>query len=168
MMTEAQALREELKVERETARVDRLTGVGTLVELDHALGRCFREGSPFVLILFDVAHMKQANEVEGYPWTDAFLERVGKVLRKNRGDGYAIRKGGDEFMIVLPLETVKTAELVRDRVEKAVGVEILKDGTRVHLAGGIAAWTGFQRFEAVVEKAQRRMKSRKEAFEILG
>ncbi len=167
-MTTEEALREELEAERRLSRVDRLTGVGTLVELDSILGQCFREGTSFVLVLFDVAHMKQANEVEGYPWTDRFLARVGGVLRRHRGDGFAIRQGGDEFMIVLPGESVKTAEAVRDRVERAVGVEILRDGTRVHLAGGIARWYESSRFADTVERAQARMKARKEAFAITG
>lgn len=162
MMTTEQVLSAELAEARRIASIDALTGVGTIHALDGVLGTCFRESTPFVLVLFDVAHLKAANEVEGYPWADALLARIGAVLRRHRGDGYAFRQGGDEFMIVLPGASWAAAEAVRDRVERAVGVDVIRDGTQVFLAGGIAAWgPGEKSFAQVVMQAQRRMKDRK-------
>ncbi len=161
MMTTEETLREELAIARARAEVDALTGCGTIHALDTVLGTCFRESTPFMLVLFDVAQLKAANEVEGYPWADAFLSRVGSVLRQHRGDGYAFRQGGDEFMIVLPGGSQAAAEAVRSRIENAVGVDVIRDGTQVFLAGGIAAWGPGSSFAKVVMQAQRRMKKRK-------
>jgi len=165
MLTTEQALEAELAVARNRAEVDRLTGCGTLYALDSVLGECFREGIAFELVLFDVAKLKSANEVEGYAWANKLLARVGHVLRKHRGDGYAIRQGGDEFMIVLPGATREAAELVRERVENAVGVDVIADGTAVYLAGGVASWAqGDGPFAEVLDTAQEEMKNRKAAL----
>lgn len=162
MMTTEDQLTVELIAARQRAEIDRLTGCGTLYALDSVLGECFRQGTPFRLLLFDVAHLKAANEVAGYPWADRLLARVGAVLRRHRGDGFAFRKGGDEFMIVLPRGDSRAALRVRGRVENAVGVDVLSDGTRVFLAGGIAEWRpGDGSFAEVVDLAQERMKIRK-------
>ena len=51
---------------------------------------------------------------------------------------------------------------MRDRVENAVGVDVIQDGTQVYLAGGISSWApGGKMFAAVVAEAQEAMKRRK-------
>jgi GGDEF domain-containing protein len=94
---------------------------------------------------------------------DELLARIGGVLRQNRGDGFAFRKGGDEFLVVLPRATRGAARAVRDRVEEATGVEVLGDGTPVFIAGGAAEWTSGKTFNSVVSVAARRMHERKQA-----
>lgn len=164
-MTETESLLMELAEARRQATLDPLTGLGNVRALDAVLGTCFREGTPFTIVLFDVAHMKRANEAEGYgyPWVDALLTRIGGVLRQSRGDGFAFRKGGDEFLVVLPRAGVRAGRQVRDRVEKLTGVEVLEDGTPVFIAGGVARWDGTTTFGEVVDDAQQRMRRRKQA-----
>ncbi len=157
------ALLAELAAAQEAARTDPLTGLGNVRALDEILGRCFREQTLFSIVLFDLASMKRANAVLGYEAVDAMLTRIGNTLRKNRGDGFAVRKGGDEFLIVLPGQGIRTARRVRDRVEKAVGVTRLRDGTRVFIAGGVAHWGGRAAFATLVLAAQRELESRKVA-----
>lgn len=162
-MTSTEHLMEELALAQAQARLDPLTGLGNLLRLDEVLGRCFREGTPFSLALFDLASMKRVNTLLGYAEADAMLTRIGSVLRTNRGDGFAVRKGGDEFLVVLPRGTIEDAERVRDRVEDAVGVLTLPDGTKVFLAGGVSRWTRGLDFGVVMLEAQRELEARKVA-----
>jgi diguanylate cyclase (GGDEF)-like protein len=151
----------ELASVQELARLDPLTGLGNVRVLDEIVGKCFREGTPFSLVLFDVASMKRANTLLGYGKVDEMLSKIGGALRKNRGDGSAIRKGGDEFLVVLPRGSLVDALRVRDRVEKAVGFTTLRDGTKVYIAGGVSVWTSGRPFGEILLRAQRAMESRK-------
>lgn len=150
----------ELALAQGQARLDRLTGLGNLLALDEVLGQCFREGRPFSFVLFDLANLKQANDALGYEGANEVLRRVAGVLRRHRGDGYAFRQGGDEFLVILPGASPESARPVRDRVEKAAGVEIF-DGGVSFIAGGIGDWKPGKIFGEEMKRAQRRMERRK-------
>ncbi len=77
------------------------------------------------LIMVDVDHFKQVNDVCGHDVGDKVLKSLARILQegaeKKKG-GLAGRWGGEEFFLVLPgatlEETAEQAELIRQQVEK--------------------------------------------------
>lgn len=74
--------------------------------------------------MLDIDHFKQVNDKYGHPVGDKVLRRVAEVvlrsIRFNLGD-FAIRYGGDEFLIIVPNDldvAKKIIEKIRGEIEK--------------------------------------------------
>ena len=100
---------------------DKLTGlynrhfVVEQLEMQHDLFQ--RYGSPCSLVLLDIDHFKQVNDIHGHAVGDhtlvAFSRCIAKALR--HGDVFA-RYGGEEFMLVLPVTYLEAALQFSDRI----------------------------------------------------
>ncbi len=104
---------------REQSVRDHLTGLFNrryLEEtLDRELLRAARKATPVGILLLDVDHFKQFNDVSGHAAGDTILRELGSLLRANvRGEDIPCRYGGDEFTVVMP---DATREVVRQRAE---------------------------------------------------
>jgi diguanylate cyclase (GGDEF)-like protein len=102
--------------------------------LDRELSRASRESTATAVLLADVDHFKQVNDVYGHPAGDMTLRSIAQVLHKTlRPYDQVGRYGGEEFVVVAPkcglAEAVGLAERIRTSVNAvklrvAAGVEI--------------------------------------------
>ncbi|MBV8656309.1 MAG: GGDEF domain-containing protein [Burkholderiales bacterium] len=105
---------------------DKLTQVYNRVKLDAVLNaeldRAARHEHPLAVILLDVDHFKEVNDLFGHNAGDEVLASLGALLKQRlRKTDTVGRWGGEEFLIVLP-EThaeaaVATAEALRLAIE---------------------------------------------------
>ncbi len=110
---------------REHSQRDGLTGVYNRRHLDqqfeamlqrsHAARQCFS------LLLTDLDHFKQINDVHGHLAGDDCLRGVAALLRENLADSAVVaRYGGEEFIVLLPgadeLAARRSAEVLRQAV----------------------------------------------------
>lgn len=59
------------------------------------------ENTPFTLVIGDIDFFKSVNDTYGHQCGDMVLKNVARILRKHMKDkGYAIRWGGEEFLLV--------------------------------------------------------------------
>ncbi len=90
------------------AYVDALTGVPNRRHFDQSLDaewrRCRRSGRPLALIMIDIDHFKQYNDLYGHPQGDVCMRAVAQALRRGLGRSHDMvaRYGGEEFVGLLP------------------------------------------------------------------
>ena len=86
-------------------------------------------GMDIVLLIFDLDHFKQLNDLQGHHQGDLVLERIAGVINGLLDGKNAVfsRWGGDEFLVMFPRKTldeiVAVAEEIRCRIEEeGIGV----------------------------------------------
>ena len=107
--------------ERELARVDDLTKVGTRVafyEFTAAeMSRARRSNSPMTLAYVDLDSFKEVNDRHGHATGDKVLVTVAQIMRKGiRDTDFVARLGGDEFALVLPNTSRHAAQKVLEEL----------------------------------------------------
>lgn len=119
---------EELAAQRDRyareARVDRLTGLGNLVQWEEELAaeeaRWQRYARPVVLVSMDVDDLKVANDRHGHAVGDDVLRTVAGILRgAMRASDVLARTGGDEFAAMLLEADAAGAAALKQRIEAA-------------------------------------------------
>ncbi len=119
------SLRESEKKIRDMAFTDELTGLpnrrSLLDLLDFELKRARRFYTPLSIALLDLDDFKQINDRYGHLIGDEVLKEMARVLRSClRSTDIVGRFGGEEFMIIMPATSFKTAVKVMERVREAV------------------------------------------------
>ena len=130
----------------EKATHDSLTGIlnrGAIVEeLTAELTRSIRRRRPLGIVLVDVDHFKQFNDMHGHLAGDGVLHAVAtRLQRALRSFDHVGRYGGEEFLIVLAEVTLDSAVQAAERLRLAVSQEPVQVGdTRIEvtLSAGVA------------------------------
>ena len=66
-------------------------------------------GIPFTMVIADIDHFKNINDTYGHQNGDIVLRNVAKLLKKyTKGKGYAIRWGGEEFLLIFENSNLET------------------------------------------------------------
>ncbi len=106
-------------------RTDALTQIGNRLRLDEDLqelaARTERYGQRYCVAMCDIDFFKAFNDTKGHVAGDEVLRTVANTIRQTmrRGDS-VYRYGGEEFLLILPEQTLASAILAVERVRKAV------------------------------------------------
>jgi diguanylate cyclase (GGDEF)-like protein len=105
--SETQRISRELRRIQREAWLDPLTGVNNRRLLDEKFPRIFaaqrNARHDMSVVMIDLDHFKAANDALGHAVGDQVLQFVGELLREClRADDFAVRYGGDEFLLILP------------------------------------------------------------------
>jgi len=128
---------------------DQLTGLPNRrnfeTRMNHEWGRAHREKTPLSLLMIDIDNFKHYNDSFGHQQGDSALVTAAKTFRlalKRPGD-FAVRWGGEEFIILLPNTNpdgaMEVAELLRRNVENTVIPGRIE--TKVTVSVGVRTWT---------------------------
>jgi len=88
--------------------------------LEQEWRQCLRQKSPISLILCDVDHFKNYNDLYGHQVGDKCLQSFAKVLKNSlkRPSDVVARYGGEEFIIILPYTDQQGAYTVAERIHR--------------------------------------------------
>ncbi|QIO05253.1 GGDEF domain-containing protein [Acinetobacter shaoyimingii] len=105
------------------SKIDFLTGVYNRRYIDVVIQNLIKKQRPYSLILLDLDFFKNVNDVHGHATGDRVLKRIAEVLVLNmREDDIVGRFGGEEFILLLPNQTLQQAidiaECCRSQIEK--------------------------------------------------
>jgi diguanylate cyclase (GGDEF)-like protein len=127
------------------ARQDALTGLGNRHRLAEDLAamqaRAQRYGHRWCVALADIDHFKGYNDGAGHIAGDDLLRRIGAALAATvRGGDTVYRYGGEEFLVLLPEQTLETAALAAERLRRVVEDLAVPhpDGGVVTVSAGVA------------------------------
>lgn len=95
------------QVMRDQSVKDALTGLYNRRFMEESLARELarsqRNGSPVSVIMLDIDHFKQINDLHGHAGGDAALRMTAQLLKKSlRTSDLACRYGGEELVMILP------------------------------------------------------------------
>ncbi len=140
--------------------------------LAEELKRAQRSGDPLSLAMFDLDHFKDINDCFGHDIGDAVLRTFADRVRDEvRQQDVLVRRGGEEFVLLMPETGSAEALVVMERVRVRVSAEPVateREGIApmITVSIGIATWRGEpaegleQRADAGVYKAKREGRNR--------
>jgi two-component system cell cycle response regulator len=128
-----------------------------LPRLEEELQRA-RSGSPVSVAMLDLDHFKLVNDTFGHAKGDGVLRAFADRVRdKTRRSDLLVRRGGEEFVLVLPATDGTRATALAERIRHAVG------GEPTHVGGGesvvqtvsigVATWNGCESAEELLHRA---------------
>jgi diguanylate cyclase (GGDEF)-like protein len=116
--------------------MDSLTGLYNQRYLYDAMNREINRAKRFHLklscIMLDIDHFKEVNDTFGHQRGDTILKELAKIILSIlRGYDFAVRYGGDEFIIILCQNTALGAQIVAERIR-----EIIQENPRLRALNG--------------------------------
>lgn len=137
---------------KKMALTDTLTGLFNSrylwIRLKEEIVSAKRYKTPLSIIAFDIDFFKKVNDNLGHPAGDKALQHFGNVLQTQiRKSDIAARVGGEEFVILLPHTTAKTAADIAERIRKLIKQINMKTGAgkkfNITVSAGVVCTTDY-------------------------
>lgn len=152
------AAHEAAKTSLREAQTDALTQIGNRRYFDQVFVRAvLEEGPPMALLMFDLDHFKNINDVHGHDAGDYALQVFAKILQsKTRAQDMIARFGGEEFVVIIPNLGPKHVLAMAQRIHRVVEqTEFELNGTKFNLtvSGGCTNLQPEDTKESVLKRA---------------
>jgi len=122
---------------------------------------------PLSLLVADLDHLREINNVHGHRAGDAVISVVGRrILASTRRDDVVARVGGEEFVALLPDVGIDVATRVAERMRSSVAdspVEAPAGRLMATLSIGVAQWCPGETLEQVFDRADAAMYAAKQS-----
>ncbi len=108
------------------SEVDGLTGISNRrkfdMDMDREWRRAVREKLPLALLMLDIDHFKEFNDLYGHQAGDHCLQQVAAILTAamQRAGDMVARYGGEEFVAILPGLSAQAAGEVAEKIRLAI------------------------------------------------
>jgi len=124
-LNEVRKLRDEVKQLAALVRTDELTGLFNFRYFSQALSlemeRTRRSGQPTCLIMCDLDHFKDINDLHGHEVGNMVLAHIASLIRKTiRRLDIPCRYGGEEFALILPDTTLQQGARFAERLRQII------------------------------------------------
>lgn len=112
------------------ATLDALTGFYNRHQLEERIkqevSNAKRQHAPLCGIMTDIDYFKNVNDTYGHAVGDLVLKSIAKIIRGQlREYDIAGRYGGEEFSILLPFTKIHEAQMVAERLRKAIESKVI-------------------------------------------
>lgn len=153
----------------EKANTDKLTGINNRLflseRLENKVDKDFADGG---VMMLDLDHFKNINDTYGHVVGDKCLSEMGRIIREfsKEHDGFAVRYGGEEFLIFIKNVDKKTlfdfAESLRKTVESNKVRLSLTQIIKYTVSIGLSVGKDKSSFEAMIDDADKALYKAKE------
>ncbi len=146
---------------RETSEEDSLTGLHNRAAFEEAmrtvLPKAHAESRPLSLVIADIDHFKQVNDIWGHQSGDKAITSFGRLIGEMvRGCDTAGRVGGEEFCIAVWNCPNEPAERLAERIRQAfaqISHEGLSNDIRLTASFGVATAQDGESYERLFARA---------------
>lgn len=123
-----------------------------------------RQNKPLCAMMVDIDFFKKVNDTYGHAAGDEVLRQAAAVIKEHlRESDIPSRYGGEEFAVLLPFTHIDEAEIVGERLRKAIEatpIQIHQDDEvektiNVTISMGLAEYDGQETGEALFERADK-------------
>jgi len=130
--------------------------------LQQEIDRAAISGDPLSVLLIDLDHFKRVNDAHGHAVGDELLRAFADMTRSSvRGSDVLIRRGGEEFVLILPSTRETHAAGVAERLRARMASRPLLANERVRVSAtisvGVATWDYHETPAALDERADYAM-----------
>lgn len=125
---------------RRMSETDMLTGVCNRRHFtgcaEKALAHCARSGEPLAIVMFDLDHFKDVNDLHGHAAGDWALRQVAEACASLCGPNDSLgRLGGEEFAILMPGSDAQAAmEVAENAQERLRAIDSSANGYRLEVS----------------------------------
>ncbi len=158
------------------ATLDALTGFYNRHQLEERIKQevsgAKRQNRRLCVIMTDIDYFKNVNDTYGHAAGDLVLKTVSNVIKHQLRDyDIAGRYGGEEFAIILPFTKIEEAQMVAQRLRRAVEntkIDISKINTdaekniNVTISLGVSEYTNNDNEKTLLQKADKALYKAKE------
>ena len=118
------------------AMTDKLTGLANRYGLEtHGIEifqKAIEEEHSIGVLIIDIDHFKQINDTYGHSYGDVVLQTIALTIRGQiRTRDYAIRYGGEEFVVLLPELGTREALIVAERLRNKIAQIKMEDNKKM-------------------------------------
>ncbi|EWH08776.1 GGDEF family protein [Catenovulum agarivorans DS-2] len=142
-----QKLNQHLKAQavhfKNLAKYDELTGLlnrkGLNACYEQAIRAYFNKSQPYAMILLDIDHFKQINDSFGHDVGDDALRQVAKTVQfELREQDTLARWGGEELVIISPVENITSAARLAERIRRSIANAQILPSHKITASFGVA------------------------------
>jgi diguanylate cyclase (GGDEF)-like protein/PAS domain S-box-containing protein len=139
---------------------DKMTGAFNREYFEHyqkiKIEQFASQGRQSALIFFDIDHFKEVNDTYGHNVGDTVLcELVDTVRKFSREDDVIVRWGGEEFLLLIPVNTIEDAQAVAEHIRFQVAQHDFPTVKRVTCSFGVTLYRNGEALIQTVERADQ-------------
>lgn len=133
-----------------------------LPRMEEEMRRAERDGQALSVMLMDLDHFKRVNDDHGHVVGDLVLRMfTDSVRRCVRSIDLVVRRGGEEFVLIMPSTGPNEALHVAERIRTSMDVTPLRPRADITLhqtvSIGVASWNGVESASELDERADHAM-----------
>ena len=113
--------------------------------------------------MFDIDHFKKVNDTYGHAVGDYVLKTLSQIAKKNiREIDYLIRWGGEEFIVIALDTKLRGAEVLAEKIRKAIEDYNFEKVGRVTVSFGVTQFTQDDTEDSFMKRADDALYQAKE------
>jgi diguanylate cyclase (GGDEF)-like protein len=129
--------------------------------LSEEMAYATKTSAPLSFLLLDLDHFKQVNDAHGHAAGDAVLRQFADAVRERvRRADVLVRRGGEEFALVMPATATHEARAIAERIQESLaGYPLRYEGTSIAqtVSIGVATWDGEESSASLERRADLAM-----------